>query len=433
MEETKYQQAVNFVHGRTKFKKILTLDRMRDFCQRLGHPERKLKVIHITGTNGKGSTTAFVRQILMEKGFKVGSFTSPFIIKFNDRFCINGKMISDDRLVEIVDKIKPIVAQMDQDWADKGGGPTEFEIDTAIMFKYFVEEKVDYAVLEVGLGGTYDSTNVVSPLVSVITNVANDHLKFLGPTLSDVARNKAGIIKENTPIIIGDIHGAPFEVIEKTALEKHAPMHILNKDINVSAKPFESWGEKFDFEFQDVKFKNLTTSLMGDYQIYNAALAVTAVSIVAQHEKWVLSREEVVQALKKTTWPGRFEKVNDEPLIILDGAHNLQAVQELTKLLKQKFSGQQIHIILAILKDKQAFEMIKELEKIPNVHITLTKFNSPRPIADYQEIVKDFPQIKIQEDWHKALVQQIQEMDASDLILFAGSLYFVSEVRSYFK
>ena len=195
MKQLTYQDALAFIHGRTKFKKIPTLDRMRDFCKRLGDPQQKLKMIHVTGTNRKGSTTAYIRQLLIENGFKVGSFTSPFIIKFNDRICINGEMIPDDDLIRMVSEIQPIVAQMDNDWEDRGGGPTEFEIDTAIMFKYFAEQQVDYAVIEVGLGGTYDSTNVIQPLVSVITGVAEDHLKYLGPTLQDVARNKAGIIK----------------------------------------------------------------------------------------------------------------------------------------------------------------------------------------------------------------------------------------------
>ena len=432
MENSAYQKALNFIHGRTKFKKIPTLERMQDFCRRLGNPERNLKMIHITGTNGKGSTTAFARQLLMEKGFKVGSFTSPFIIKFNDRFCINGKMISDDRLVEIVDEIRPIVDQMDIDWEKRGGGPTEFEIDTAIMFKYFAEEQVDYAVIEVGLGGTYDSTNVIMPLVSVITSVGKDHLKYLGPTIKDVARNKAGIIKEKTPVIIGNVPEAAYKVFQSVAAEKNAELFALNQQVNVEKQSQQDWGERFNYHFEDAHYQNLIVNLMGDYQINNAALALTACLMIAKQEKWQFSLAEIRNALEKTTWPGRFEKINQEPLIILDGAHNLQAVKQITKLLKTRFKQNQIYLIMSILQDKQPEEMLAELLTLPNVNVILTRFNSPRPIADLNQLKEKFPQIEIIDQWQLALVKVIQNMSADDILLFAGSLYFISEVREYF-
>lgn len=433
VENLDYQAALAFIHGRTQFKKIPTLERMRDFCERLGNPQKKLKMIHITGTNGKGSTTSFTRQLLMEKGFKVGTFTSPFIIKFNDRICINGEMISDEKLVKLVAKIKPIVAQMDQDWENHGGGPTEFEIDTAIMFEYFAEEKVDYAVIEVGLGGTYDSTNIISPLVTVITNVGTDHLKYLGPTIKDVARNKAGIIKDEVPVIVGQIDDKTANVeIMQTAQAMQAPVFQINHEIQVQKQQTSKWGECFKYRFKDYCFNKLELSLMGDYQISNAALALTAVLELGAREGWEFQKNEINRALQKTNWPGRFEKVNESPLIVLDGAHNIQAMDQLVTLLQQRFKKHKIYIILSILADKQPDEMISKLLSLKNVEVTLTKFNSPRPIADLKEIHAKFPQVNINDQWQNVLVQTVQKMDSNDMILFAGSLYFISEVRSYF-
>ena len=200
-----YNDALAFIHGRTKFKKIPTLDRMRDFMKRLGNPHEKVKAIHVTGTNGKGSTTAYLRDLIAEQGYNVGTFTSPFIEKFNERISVNGKMISDEEIVRLVNIIGPVVKEMDSDWRDREGGPTEFEIVTAMMFVYFAEGHVDYAVIEVGIGGLFDSTNVITPLMSVITTVAMDHAHILGDTIAKIATHKAGIIKYKKPILIGKL------------------------------------------------------------------------------------------------------------------------------------------------------------------------------------------------------------------------------------
>ena len=196
-----YAEALNFIHGRTKFKKIPTLDRMRLFLERLGNPQKGLKYVHVTGTNGKGSTVAMLRSMLMAAGLNVGSFTSPFITRFNERIALNAQPISDEDLTRLARKVEPVVQQLDQELPT--GGPTEFEIDTAIMFCYFAEKQPDLVLLEVGIGGLYDSTNVITPLVSVITTVSWDHMKYLGDTLAKIAHQKAGIIKRGVPVVIG--------------------------------------------------------------------------------------------------------------------------------------------------------------------------------------------------------------------------------------
>lgn len=432
MTDLTYSEAVAFIHNRTKFKKLPTLERMRDFCKRIGNPEKKLRMIHITGTNGKGSTAAFCRQLLMEKGFKVGSFTSPFIIKLNDRFCINNQMISDQKLTMIVNQLLPIIEQMDHDWQENGGGPTQFEINTAIMLKYFAMEHVDYAVIEVGLGGTYDATNVITPFVSVITTVGEDHLSILGPTLKEVAKNKAGIIKNEVPVVLGKVSDEARKVILTKANQEHSSVLELGKDIQVVEHPSSKWGERFDYHYEEMNLHNIEISLMGQYQINNAALALSAVLKVAQHDHWQLTANEIKKSLKDTNWPGRFERINERPLIILDGAHNEPAIKELTTLLKTRFKNQKINIIMSILEDKQSALMLQELLKIANVDLTLTTFDSPRPLVNLQQMALKFPQIQVIHDWRKALVEVIATMDSDDVLLFSGSLYFISEVRNYF-
>ena len=248
-----YNDALAFIHGRTKFKKIPTLDRMRDFMKRLGNPHEKVKAIHVTGTNGKGSTTAYLRDLIAEQGYNVGTFTSPFIEKFNERISVNGKMISDEEIVRLVNIIGPVVKEMDSDWRDREGGPTEFEIVTAMMFVYFAEGHVDYAVIEVGIGGLFDSTNVITPLMSVITTVAMDHAHILGDTIAKIATHKAGIIKYKKPILIGKLPDEAIKVVKQVAKEKEAPLLIMDKDFSSKVKLEQGWGEKFDFQTVEEK------------------------------------------------------------------------------------------------------------------------------------------------------------------------------------
>ena len=427
-----YEEAVQKINARLKFGIKPGLEHIGRLMAELGNPQDKLQFVHVAGTNGKGTTCALISSVLRKAGYRTGLYTSPYVTDFRERFQINGEMIPDDDLVQMVSEIQPVVAQMDNDWANRGGGPTEFEIDTAIMFKYFAEQQVDYAVIEVGLGGTYDSTNVIQPLVSVITGVAEDHLKYLGPTLQDVARNKAGIIKQDTPVVVADLPDDLLAVITEKAQRMNAPVYKVNDQIKTTLLPNNGWGENFNYDFGENHLKNLHLEMMGDYQVSNATLAITAVELLAESEHWNLQDADVKRALAQTRWPGRFERVNELPLIVLDGAHNIQAVKKIAKLLKDRFHDRQIHIITSILADKQPKEMLTELLKLSNVDVTVTQFNSPRPVIDPQKIKEEFPEVNVAAQWQQALVDTVQTMDENDVLLFTGSLYFISEVRHYF-
>ncbi|MFT8460570.1 MAG: folylpolyglutamate synthase/dihydrofolate synthase family protein [Liquorilactobacillus ghanensis] len=426
-----YQAALAFIHGRTKFKKSPQLDRMRLFAAELGHPERKFKTIHVTGTNGKGSVTAFLRELFLKQGLHVGTYTSPFIIRFNDRITFDGQMISDQELVELVNQVQPVVSELDQRLENHGGGPTEFEIITAIMFLYFAKKQPDIAIIEVGIGGKFDSTNIIDPLVSVITTVAHDHAKLLGDTLTEIATHKAGIIKNQRPVVLGEIPPAALTVICQQAKAKAAPIYQLNQDFTVNVKPAATWGETIYYQGLDQHLKNLHVSLLGSFQPANAAVALTAFLLAAKQMQLNWQVGAVQQALAQTKWPGRFEPINQHPLVVLDGAHNLAAFQELRQTLQTYFKGVKVYAITAILADKQPQAMIAELLKVPQLELTLTSFAAPRPLAAEQQLAAA-SRTTYCPDWRQALVQTIQRMSADDLLLFCGSLYFISDVRHYF-
>ena len=427
-----YNDALAFIHGRTKFKKIPTLDRMRDFMKRLGNPHEKVKAIHVTGTNGKGSTTAYLRDLIAEQGYNVGTFTSPFIEKFNERISVNGKMISDEEIVRLVNIIGPVVKEMDSDWRDREGGPTEFEIVTAMMFVYFAEGHVDYAVIEVGIGGLFDSTNVITPLMSVITTVAMDHAHILGDTIAKIATHKAGIIKYKKPILIGKLPDETIKVVKQVAKEKEAPLLIMDKDFSSKVKLEQGWGEKFDFSDSRGEISNIHISMEGFHQIENATLAIETFIQFAELEGINYSEKDIKNAVLKTRWLGRFELLNQEPLIVIDGAHNTAAMKRIAQLLRKEFADREVYVILASLADKQPNEMLDELLKLPNVHVTVTCFEGPRKVTKLADF-KLHDNVKYVEHWQEAIGEVISNMSLDDMLLITGSLYFISEVRNNFE
>ncbi|KRL04196.1 bifunctional folylpolyglutamate synthase/dihydrofolate synthase [Liquorilactobacillus oeni] len=428
-----YDEALSFIHGRTKFKKSPTLKRMRLLVKALGDPEKKFPMIHITGTNGKGSTVAFLRELFQRQGLKVGTYTSPFIVKFNERIEINGKMISDEEIVDLVNRVGPVVLNLDTELADEEGGPTEFEILTAMMFVYFAGANLDIALIEVGIGGTYDSTNVIDPLMSVITTVAYDHMNLLGSTIASIAQHKAGIIKEGRPVIVGDVPESALAVIRKKAAAEKAPLYVLEEDYQIQTLKKKGWGENFSYTGLSHHFIDLRTSLAGRFQVKNAAVALTAYLIWMLANNIVVKASDIRIALGGTAWPGRFEPVNREPLVILDGAHNEAAVDELVISLKQNFKEQHVYIIIAILADKQPLEMLNKLAAMANTTVIATTFAGPRKVADAQKLTGLNQKIEYEKNWGHAMVETVHKMSEEDVLLITGSLYFISEVRRFFK
>lgn len=431
-----YDEALAFIHGRDRFKKKPTLDRMREFMHILGDPQEKLEMIHVAGTNGKGSTVAYLRDLFMAEGQTVGTFTSPFITRFNERISTDGQPISDDDLLAMVNQIQPVVAQLDQKLGAEG--PTEFEIDTALMFCYFASHPVDIVIVEVGLGGLYDSTNIITPAVSVITTIGMDHMKILGDTIPKIATQKAGIIKPGVPVVCGRLTPDALAVMDQTATRQHTDVRALGRDFTVKNQPEDGWGERFDYHWGDQHWRHLKIDLLGEYQIDNAATALTAFTIYHQLRHLPMRLVDIREGLRHTAWPGRFERLNTEPLIAIDGAHNEPAMLELAHLLRQHFKQHESYIILAVLADKQYEKMVQTLLTVPNVHIVVTQFQGPgkRAAATPQALedaVSSHKRITMAPDWPSALKDVLSSISADDLVLLTGSLYFISEVRHYFK
>ena len=431
-----YDDALAFIHGRTKFKKIPTLKRMRRFLQELGNPQENLDYLHITGTNGKGSTTAMLRSMLMADGLSVGTFTSPFIVRFNERISLNGQPIPDDELVKTVQKVAPVVDYLDEVLPE--GGPTEFEIDTAIMFTWFAKMRPDVVILEVGIGGLFDSTNVIVPKVSGIVSVGYDHMHVLGDTLGAIAAQKAGIIKPKVPVVIGRLPKAARQVIIEAAQDKQAPLYENGRQF--TAKKLNDHQLKNEIEYDGLMIhrQRFQLGLLGEYQVDNAAVAITMAQLYLKQQGLPIDVRSFRQGLADTRWPGRLEVVNDSPLVVLDGAHNLPGMQALTTTIKDDFKNMEIYVLVAILADKQYQLMLGEIASLPNVHLMLTNFAGPgpkRPSADLKKAAQDIETrwpIKTAASWQEGLLKISKEASADDAILITGSLYFISEVRSFF-
>ncbi|WP_223875896.1 bifunctional folylpolyglutamate synthase/dihydrofolate synthase [Paucilactobacillus kaifaensis] len=432
-----YDDALNFIHGRTQFKKIPTLKRMQLLMQQLGDPQENLQMIHVAGTNGKGSTTAFLRSLFMAQGQEVGTFTSPFLTRFNERISLDGVPIDDDQLVKLVQKIIPVIDHLDRTLPE--GGPTEFEIVTALMFMYFNQIKPDIVIVEVGIGGQFDSTNIITPIASIITTIGYDHMRLLGDTLPEIASQKGGIIKPSIPVITGKIPDDARNTILQIAADQAAPIYQYGTDYKVTKETAPKWGEQFSYSGLNLLKTTFNISLLGDYQIDNAATALTAFLLYCDKKGIKPAIQDIKTGLKRASWSGRMERVNEQPLIILDGAHNLPAIQAVIQTIETTFKQQEVYVLIAILADKQVHQMIAALAAVKNVHLVITTFTGPtqkRPGAVSEQLLKNqhsVNSIQTAANWQAGLVKITQEMSQDDILLITGSLYFISEVRPFFK
>lgn len=424
----KIEEAINWIHSRLPFGSRPGLDRVEALLKVVGHPEEKVKTIHIAGTNGKGSTVTYLRYLLEEAGLTVGTFTSPYIESFNERISINGQGIPDESLIRLVKKYQPLVEQMDQ--FEAVAGITEFETLTAMAFDYFLEEQVDVAIIEVGLGGLLDSTNVAKPLLTGITTIGMDHTDILGDTIEEIAAQKAGIIKQNVPLVTGNIVPEALAVIEKQAKLKNATQHAWGEAYTVSYKhPAEEWGEIFSFQNEFGKIPKLTIHMIGKHQVENAGMAIEMYQIYCGMMNLPFREKDVINGLKKAQWPGRMERLSEEPLVILDGAHNTHAMARLVQNLKQEFKGYHIHLLFSALRTKEVDKMLHQLQEVPDATIYVTTFDYPKAIelSDIQATSDE--KVTIVSMWQFGLAEILEKMTAEDVLVVTGSLYFISELR----
>ena len=419
------ETALEWIHSRLKFNIRPGLTRIEALLKLLGNPEKELSMLHIAGTNGKGSTVAFTRGILEQLGLTVATFTSPFIETFGERMAINGHPIPDEKLIKYVEQLKPLVEAMDK--KEKLAGITEFEIITALAFRYFADEHVDVALIEVGLGGLLDSTNVIQPVATAITTIGMDHMDILGDTLEKIAAQKAGIIKPYTPLVTGKIADEALAVIAETAQTNQAKHYQYSIDYQVEILE----NERFNYKDDEIHLLNLEKSLLGLHQIDNAALAVKLTMVYAHKIGLSLSEEAIRVGLRRTFWPARMEEVSQAPLTLLDGAHNVHAMQRLLENLKNEFSGRKITILFSALVTKDITEMIKMMQTVDNSKLILTTFDYPKALKleDFAYLEKE--NVTLAEDWKSSYAALKENLHEDDVLLMTGSLYFMSQIRAY--
>ncbi|KNF07664.1 folylpolyglutamate synthase FolC [Gottschalkia purinilytica] len=424
-----YTEALEYIHGTKKFGSKLGLENIRQLLSLMGNPQKELKFIHIAGTNGKGSTSSYITNMLGKAGYRVGLFTSPYLETFNERIRINDEYISDEDLASTTLKTKAKVEEM---LSDGYNHPTEFEIVTAIAMEYYREKKVDFVVLEVGLGGRYDSTNVIdSSIASVITPIALDHTDILGDTIDKIAYEKAGIIKENGFVISYPQKPEAEEVIENVVKEKSAELIKVPVD-NLNIKEINEFGSKFDFKYNNYEFKDLQIGLIGQHQAYNASTAITTVLGLKDKGIINITEDSIRQGLEITKWSGRLELLKRTPRFLIDGAHNMQGIEALKKTLKEIFNYDRLILGLGILADKDVESMIEELAPIgdvvivtePNIFRAMTAEELGERISKYNE------NCIVEKDIKSAIEKAYEIANENDLIVFSGSLYLIGDVRS---
>ena len=433
MSQLHYEEALDWIHSIERFGMNQGLERIEKLLDLLGNPHRSCNYLHIGGTNGKGSTAAFVASIMEEAGYRVGLYTSPYLVEFTNRMAINGQDIPREQLVELVQRVKPLTEKIAADPAL--GQPTEFEVVTALAFCWFAEESPDLVILEVGLGGRLDATNVVQPLVSAIATISLEHTQVLGDTVEAIAREKAGIIKAGAPVVT-QAGGAALSVLEDVCREKDVPLYHLGKHFHAQIDTQDAGGQVFHYQGLYGDYHALSIPLLGDYQVRNAALAIAAGELLCQNG-FSISEAALRAGLDKTRWPGRLELLRRSPLVVIDGAHNLEAFQGLRRGVRQTFQYGRLILVLGILSDKAAENILAEILPLAD-RLILTKPNSPRAADPHtlQKIVSDMmPELpcEISPEIPAAVDLALKEAGDEDLVLIAGSLYLVSDARHYLK
>jgi dihydrofolate synthase/folylpolyglutamate synthase len=456
--------ALDFLLGRINYEAIpaypyaqrsFKLDRMRSLLTQLGSPDSGLPIVHVAGTKGKGSTSAILAQILQAAGHRVGVFSSPHLHRIEERFCVDRVACDPDTFADLVDLLKPVVARMDRE-AEEHDDPamrlTFFELNTAIALLYFARQHVDLAILEVGLGGRLDSTNVCQSVLSIITSISLDHTRQLGSTLEAIAREKAGIVKPGVPVIVGPIEDGPREEILKLAKQRGARWIDASRDLRFAYQPPReihqgaAYGQ-LDFELRQqhlpaagarLKFENAPLGLLGAHQAANAALALAAVAEL-RRQCWQISDQAILQGLATANLPGRVEVVSRRPTVVMDVAHNTASVKALVDCLQQSFQPQRRLLVCAATRDKDVRGMVRIL--LPHFEriFATTYLKNPRGVPasrlaricreELAKVGRDPTEVTLAAMPQQAWSAAQQEADPADLICVTGSFFIVAELR----
>lgn len=426
----KYEEAMKYITEVGNFGSNYGLERTYKLLEHLGNPERDLKLIHIAGTNGKGSTTSMITEILMGEGYKVGMYTSPFIEEFEERIQINRNNIPKESLAILMDEIKVAVDKVIEAGYNH---PTEFEIITVLMLLYFKKENIDFGVIEVGLGGTLDSTNVIKPIIQVITSISFDHTNLLGNTLEKIAREKAGIIKRGIPTVIYPQQEEVLKVIKNKCFEMDSELYIANNE-NLKFKNIVN----LDKPYQLLKYNNeidILLPLLGEHQIINLSVAMQAIEVLNNKNIIDISIANIVKSIKNVSWKGRLEVLSNNPYVVIDGAHNIQGIKTLSRNIKKYFKYENLYLILGILADKDVEEMIKIITPMAKKVYSVTPNSIRGELADSlkDEVSKFNKNCKAFDKYEEAYLEALNDASEKDLILASGSLYMIGDMRKIIR
>jgi len=412
------------------------LERMEALMARLGHPQRGLRFIHVAGTNGKGSTCAFLTRTLMRAGYNVGTYTSPYLETFADRIRFNGENIAEADLLQLANRVKPVVDELKQSPLQ---APTMFEVATAIALLYYADvARPDYVVWETGMGGRLDATNIVTPVVSIITNVGHDHMERLGDTLAKVAFEKAGIIKHGVPVVSAVEQPDAIEVIGDVARRRHSPLYLMGRDFAPSPAIIGQDGQTFHFRGPYRHIPDVTIRMNGAHQVKNAAVALMALEALRHRGELRMADADLYAGMREAAWPGRLETVSDSPRIVLDGAHNPEGAESLAAALRSYYTYRRLRLMLGMLSAKNHTGYFRHiLPLVDTLIITEPEWFKKLDAARLAELaeplkreLKPDMEIIVEPDWRAALDVLKEKTEDGDLAVVTGTLYLISDVRS---
>ena len=407
--------------------RFYNLERISRLLAHLGNPHRRLKVVHVAGSKGKGSTAALIASILTHAGYKTGLFTQPHLITPRERCRINSRLISEEDFAQYVNRLKPSIEAMAE--LESVGRVSFFEIYTALAFTYFADNAVDFAVIEVGLGGRLDATNVVEPLVSVITPISLEHTAILGDTHEAIAKEKAEIIKPNRPVVLAPQLPEAQAVFETVAADRDAPTDGVGRDIHLKRKDWDINGQTFDLTAQSAFYPDLFLSLHGEHQAVNAATAIGCIERIRQ-EGYKIPQTSIYGGLKEVRWAGRMQVVGQSPVILLDGAHSPTSAEALCKAIREVFCYQRLILVVGLMRDKDLQAIGEVLCPFTDEIITTQAFDNPR-VTPAEEIAQVWSEagtkFHVCPNVREAIPLAQSIATTSDLICIAGSIYIVGE------
>lgn len=436
-----YQQALDYIYSFVDQEKLapdkyvptrFDLENMKTLLSMVGDPHRRLRAIHVAGTKGKGSTCAMTASVLQAAGYQVGLFTQPHLHTFRERIRINDRLMTEEQMIAALDGLKPFIQQLPD--------PSTFEIMTALAFQYFAEQNVDLAVVETGLGGRLDTTNVIEPLVAVITSISYDHTYILGDTLEEIASEKAGIIKDGRPVVCSPQRAAAERVIANVCHEKRSPLILVGRDWLWQPGEANMEGQSFEVRcgipdpgglIEGQRSRDFWIPLLGRYQLVNATTAIATIDQLCRQEIGI-SLEQVAEGLRRAKWPGRLEILGREPLLVIDGAHNVDSVQRLMGALRQYLAFDDLILVVGFSLDKDITAMMRELTSCAE-EVIVTQADHPR--AGEPEVIVERTEpsetpLTIVSDPASALWRALELADKEDLVCVTGSLHLVGDARA---